>query len=135
VEIYPVVFLLHDHAFPGYWRTPQARDRFVTRVSKSEADDTARTAEKDGAAATKPASAPWSFGSTTLDEILVDINANRLIPLETVNLTARSSIAEAIEVGRSYFEPEEQERFLSMLDIQTARDKGVTPLPIGPRPQ
>ena len=23
VEIYPVVFLLNDHAFPGYWRTPR----------------------------------------------------------------------------------------------------------------
>ena len=67
--------------------------------------------------------APWWFGSTALDEILVDIHAPSLIPLETVGLTARSSIADAIEIGRSSFEPEEQERFLTMLELRRRATK------------
>ncbi|MFP5247816.1 MAG: hypothetical protein ACLGH0_14075, partial [Thermoanaerobaculia bacterium] len=137
VEIYPVVFLLNDHAFPGYWRTPDARERFCSKVAKSATADEigARAQDEDGAAATRRPSAAWSFDATTLPEILAEIQANRLIPLEAVNLSARTSIAEAIETGRSYFDEEEQPRFLSMLDIQTAREQGVTPLPLGARLQ
>jgi hypothetical protein len=131
------VFLLHDHAFPGYWRTPDAREQFCAKVARSAtADEVGPRAEgEDGTAATKRPSAAWAFDVTTLPEILAEVRANRLIPLEAVNLSARTSIADAIETGRSYFEPEERPRFLSMLDIQTAREQGVTPLPLGPRLQ
>ena len=136
VEIYPVIFLLNDHAFPGYWRTPTARERFRARVAKSaKGDEAARKRPEKGGAATKGPSASWAFDRTTLDEILADIDANRLIPMEAVDLSARTSIAQAIEDGRTYFEKDERKRFLSMLDIQSAREVGVTPLPLGPRVQ
>jgi hypothetical protein len=137
VEIHPVVFLLNDHAFPGYWRTPDARERFCSKVARSSTaeESTVRARDGDSAAATRRPTAPWSFDASTLPEILVEIRENRLIPLEAVNLSSRTSIAEAIETGRAYFEEEERPRFLSMLDIQMAREQGVTPLPLGSRLQ
>ena len=33
VDIYPVIFLLKDHAFPGYWRNEEARDDFMAAKS------------------------------------------------------------------------------------------------------
>jgi hypothetical protein len=135
VEIYPVVFLLNDHAFPGYWRTDKARDSFLRRAAQSSA--TPGAAADDGqtnlsAVRVKP-SAPWSFDATTLSEIKRAIDANRLVPLESVGLTGRWSLADAISQGRDYFSDENAGRFLAMFDVLTAREQGVTPLPLGTR--
>jgi hypothetical protein len=50
-------------------------------------------------------------------------------------LTGRWSLADAVTEGRTYFEKDQEERFLMMLDVMTAREEGVTPLPLGPRLQ
>ncbi|MNC95041.1 hypothetical protein D3C83_120500 [compost metagenome] len=50
-----------------------------------------------------------------------------------MGLTARSSFTQAGDDGRWYFLKTQQRRFLLMLDIQTAREHNVTPLPLGPR--
>jgi hypothetical protein len=57
------------------------------------------------------------------------------VPLESVGLTRRSSFAEAILEAREYFSDAERPRFLAMLDLQTAREQGVTPIPLGARLQ
>ena len=57
------------------------------------------------------------------------------VPLESVGLTGRSSFKDAIEQGKEYFAPKERSRFLMMLDVVTARERNVTPLPLGPRLQ
>jgi hypothetical protein len=133
VEIYPVVFLLNDHAFPGYCRTDKARDSFLatqwsaTPGAAADGERTNLSAVRD-----KP-SAPWSFGATALAEIKRAIDANRLVPLESVGLTGRWSLADAIAQGGDYFSDENADRFLVMFDVLTAREQGVTPLPLGPR--
>ena len=133
VEIYPVVFLLNDHAFPGYWRTDKARDSFLatqwsaTPGAAADGERTNLSAVRD-----KP-SAPWSFGATALAEIKRAIDANRLVPLESVGLTGRWSLADAIAQGGDYFSDENADRFLIMFDVLTAREQGVTPLPLGTR--
>src|SRR4051812_21964250 len=38
IEVYPVLFLLDDHAFPGYWRTDVARTDFRTNVAAAPAE-------------------------------------------------------------------------------------------------
>lgn len=133
VEIYPVVFLLDDHAFPGYWRTDKARERFRTRVERGfgtaeaadggRGDDAAGAADRDGKS--------WAFDKRALPAIADAIRSNVLVPIESVGLTGRSSLSAAIADAKEYFEDEK--RFLSMLDIQSARELGVTPLPLGSR--
>ena len=61
------------------------------------------------------------------------ITNNQLVPIETVGLTARSSLAAAIADAKDYFS--DTDRFLLMLDVRTAREEAVTPLPLGERLQ
>lgn len=129
VEIHAVVFLLDDHAFPGYWRTDAAREAFLRRAERI--GNATRTGE--GAAATERPGVPWSFDASMLDEIRTEVRANRLVPLESVGLTGRWGLGQGIEAARGYFDKSESSRFLAMLDLVTAREQGVTPLPLGPR--
>ena len=134
VEIYPVVFLLVDHAFPGYWRTDAARDAFLERVTLMAEDDKA-TGEgdvKSQAAASHRPSESWYFEKRFLKEIRKEIAANRLIPLESVGLTGRMSFADSIAQSSEYFS--DASAFDSMVDIRTARDRNVTPIPLCHRP-
>ncbi|MES2524575.1 MAG: hypothetical protein V4617_17885 [Gemmatimonadota bacterium] len=133
VEIYPVVFLLNDHAFPGYWRTDAARDAFLRRIAKLAATPGRQDRTGDGSAARERPGVPWAFDVTAVEEIKRSIGANALVPLESVGLTGRWSLSAAIEEGRGYFSDENADRFLSMLDVVTAREHGVTPLPLGAR--
>jgi hypothetical protein len=135
VEIHPVIFLLNDHAFPGFWRTDRAREEFLEQVS-SLASTPGRTPDGvrgNGLAASAPPPVAWSFDTTTRDAIVAFIERGDLVPLESVSLTGRESLAAAIETGRRYFAKKERKRFLCMLDVRTAREQGVTPLPLGPR--
>lgn len=133
VEIYPVVFLLNDHAFPGYWRTDAAREEFCARIEKlTDRSDAPGPALEPGApASTGERVRSWSFGPAVLKEIRRAMNAQLLIPVETVGVTGRWRLADAIEEARGYFDDEQ--RFLVMLDVQTAREERVTPLPLGDR--
>jgi hypothetical protein len=130
VEIHAVVFLLDDHAFPGYWRTDSAREAFLRRAERIGG---AGTRPGEGAAASERPGVPWSFDAAMLEEIRRAIRANRLVPLESVGLTGRWGLGQGIEAAREYFEESEASRFLAMLDLVTAREQGVTPLPLGPR--
>jgi hypothetical protein len=133
VEIYPVVFLLNDHAFPGYWRTDAARDDFRSRIEKmaDRCDPMGPNLEHGAPASSGQRVRSWSFGPAVLKEIRRAMNAQLLIPIETVGVTGRWRLADAIEEARAYFEDEQ--RFLVMLDVQTAREERVTPLPLGDR--
>ena len=137
VEIYPVIFLLNDHAFPGYWRTDRARTSFLRAQEKlaSVPDGAVDGALGDGSAASQRPDVAWSFDAEAIDLIVAAIKGNRLIPLESVGLTRRSSFADAIYEGREYFTVKERPRFLAMLDLKTAREQGVTPIPLGARLQ
>lgn len=133
VEIYPVVFLLNDHAFPGYWRTDAARADFCARVEKltDRRDEPGPTLEPGAPASSGERVRSWSFGPPVIKEIRRAMNAQLLIPIETVGVTGRWRLADAIEEARGYFDDEQ--RFLVMLDVQTAREERVTPLPLGDR--
>lgn len=87
----------------------------------------------DGLAATAPPPVAWSFDASTRDAIVAFIERGDLVPLESVSLTARESLSVAIDTGRGYFAKKERKRFLCMLDVRTAREQGVTPLPLGAR--
>jgi hypothetical protein len=129
VDIYPVIFLLKDHAFPGYWRSEQARDDFMAADTLPTDVDT----EKSGTTMVPGSQTiAWWFRDTAYEEILRHVETGALVPLESVWLTEFSGFAEAIDGGRDNLKS--KRRFHSMLDILKARDLQVTPLPIGEMP-
>ena len=135
IEIHPVIFVLQDHAFPGYWRSEAARNTFCRNIasSASRPGTPASAVRGDGGSAKKRPGAAWCYDSAALVDIRKAVRNNQLVPLESVGLSERSSLGESIETAREYFAKSEEERFLLMLDVRTAREKGVTPLPLGPR--
>lgn len=124
VDIYPVIFLLKGHAFPGYWRSDEARDNFVQMRE-------ARTRTTAAAALPTPAGRqpePWVSSAITYDEIVQQIDEGHLVPLETVKLTENCGFWQAVEAGRDNLI--DRAEFDSMLDIISARERSITPLPI-----
>jgi hypothetical protein len=115
VDIYPVIFVLKDHAFPGFWRSETAYERFVGM--KDLADD---ETPGDGA----PASAD-EF--TTYEDVLRHVRSGDLVPLETVLLTRRLSFQEATEEGMENLK--DRDNFGAILDVHRDRRK-ITPLPM-----
>ena len=68
IEVYPVIFLLGGHAFPGYWRSPIAQREFVPNPRDAARAPGARRSQpggrRDGSA--RPATEAWHFGGDVL---------------------------------------------------------------------
>lgn len=129
IDVYPVIFLLEDHAFPGYWRQDAFQQKFIDvadDVDDLEAEE-AHTTSAPGAQRV-----PWWFRDTAYTEILRQVKLGNLVPLESVWLTEHSGFWDAVDGGKDNLK--KRSRFHSMLDIARAREAGVTPLPVGVRP-
>ncbi len=112
VDLRPVVFLLYGHAFPGYFRTEKAHDDLRRSVSTASEDE-----------------APWMFrGPESYGLILDMIGRGDLVPIETLALNQRRGFIEAIEQGGVNLRA--PGAFQYLVDIKTAREQGITPLPI-----
>jgi hypothetical protein len=122
VDIYPVIFLLEGHAFPGYWRFDGYHDEFL---HPSEGKMSATGGEFAGADVPK---GNWLFKEDTRDEILRYVREGKLVPLETVRLTENCGFWEAADAGMNNLSNENE--LQAMVDIKLARDRLVTPLPI-----
>lgn len=125
IDVYPVIFLLNDHAFPGYWRSDDAHASF-NKMTTDWVDEMTqadlREAAGDGAAQ------GWVLTKSGYDEILRQIDEGNLVPIESTMLTEGAGFWAAVEAARENFVP--KKNFHSMLDIANARMLGVTPLPI-----
>jgi hypothetical protein len=130
VDIYPVIFLLKDHAFPGYWRQDRFQQKFI-EISDEFVDEMAPE-EQHKTAAPGAQRVPWWFRDTAYAEIVRQVKLGNLVPLESVWLTEHSGFWEAVDGGKDNLK--KPSRFHSMLDIARAREAGVTPLPFGVRP-
>jgi len=126
--IYPVIFLLTDHAFPGYWRSEQARQNFINMSSKP-----ATTSMEVSLPATVTPSArtplkSWVF--TNYAEVVQLARQGDLVPIETVWLTQHEGFWDAVDEGMNDLRSKRE--FSSMIDVQGARSykNPVTPLPI-----
>jgi hypothetical protein len=126
VDIYPVVFLLEGHAFPGYWRSEQLHDdyRQLKSVPLPEA------AGPDALRASERSTEHFedSYALKNFLEARALIADGHVVPLETVWLTNHSAFSDAIDEGRKNLRNARE--FDSMIDIALARNAGVTPLPI-----
>ncbi|MGE3509815.1 MAG: hypothetical protein AB7N65_13130 [Vicinamibacterales bacterium] len=124
VDIYPVIFLLKGHAFPGYWRSDEARDNFVQmREARTE---TMAAAAVPTATGRQPE--PWVSSAIAYDEIVQQVDGGHLVPLETVKLTENCGFWQAVAAGRENLTLRTE--FDSMLDIISARERSITPLPL-----
>jgi len=128
VGIYPVIFLLTDHAFPGYWRWDDEQQKFIapappdTSVATNATSSTARDA---GTSAPRP----WMF--TNYSEVVQLARSGKIVPIETVDLTQHVGFWEAADDGMDNLRSKRE--FSSMIDVQYARTnttKPVTPLPL-----
>jgi hypothetical protein len=129
VEIYSAIILLKTHAFPAYWRHSAYHETFSQTLS---IDADAVSDPNPGMLMARGQIYSWYFDRPDhYREILGAVLAGKLVPLETVSLTARSSFLEALDEGQKNLGNKRE--FDSMLDIQLARSDErwrVTPLPI-----
>jgi hypothetical protein len=128
VDIYPVVFLLQGHAFPGYWRTGDAHEEFL-KVQEARVAlpvDPRRTSVA-GTQAER-----WVSGRIAYDEIVRQVDRGSLVPLESVKMTENCGFWEAVEAGKENLKPRSE--FQAMIDVLSARFDRVTPLPITETP-
>lgn len=126
IDVYPVIFLLSGHAFPGYWRDSSYHAEFV-EARPEEIQDIVR-ADYRTSAIYGAQSEPWFLGKPTYREIVQLVNTGKLVPIETVRLTEHSGFHEAVGAGRDNLRVRRE--FEAMVDIALAREKQVTPLPI-----
>ena len=127
IGVMPVMFLIHGHAFPGYWRSVQAYETFwrFGNVNTEAAGATTVSGTGSGDAVHKA----WMVqGDGGLGEITRAIQSGGLIPLETTSITRRESFRSAQELGIKNLVT--RWGFDAMADIQKAREQGVTPLPL-----
>jgi hypothetical protein len=129
VDIYPVVFLLDDHAFPGYWRSEEAHDDFLQVIADRIEELSPSDAVRSGTNGTQ--TEPWLHGPDVHAEIWQRVKARDLVALESVNLTDPTGFAVAIQNGRKRLRP--RTGFNSMIDVVSARYANVTPLPLAAR--
>ena len=156
VGIYPVLFLIEGHAFPGYWRSDKAWWRM--KHFRFNANDAAPMAAQvfpgtgDGAEAAKGSgmgsgmgdgmapmaglnaavssgqSEGWMFdGVGNLVELLRYVQDGSLVPFESTFVATQRGFYAALEEGSARLHPDS---FDSMVEIQSARAANVTPLPL-----
>jgi hypothetical protein len=136
VDIYPVMFLLDGHAFPGYWRSEAAWEEFVSLGRDSQPPSSPSAPIEN--AALSLGNIPWMFPSSRTKSVrrsayrLVreQVEKGNLVPLEAVWLTTSKGFQQAQDDGwDNLAEPSE---FESMIDVRSARGARppVTPVPL-----
>lgn len=125
VDIYPVVFLLEGHALPGWWRHSSFREAYMQMTGSYSG---AVQADASGSSAANAQTVPWHAGRASWDEVRHLIQQRKLVPIETVRLTEHCGFIEAIEAGVDALG--DRADYDSMLDIITARQRQITPLPL-----
>jgi len=126
IDIYPVIFLLDGHAFPGYWRSETYFDEF--RQARPELVEPAAAMLNRSTSGAVAQRDPWIIEKENYREVVQYVNAGKLVPLEAIRLTENCGFWDAIEAGRENLA--DKRKFHSMVDIALAREKQVTPLPI-----
>lgn len=127
IDVYPVIFLLDGHALAGYWRHNSFQADYLAVGSEGTPGAIVDEADVDASASLQRFA--WqASGQGAYREVWQLIRAGRLVPVETTRLTQHGGFAEAVQAGMAALS--EDQRFHSVLDIETARINGITPLPI-----
>jgi len=125
VEIYPVIFLHEDHAYPGYWATGESQMAFQRPVESADRSGDEQHRGMSGTAGSKG----WVMASDAFGEVKKLVEDDVLIPIESTLLAEGRGFQEAWLEGKERLDKKE---FHSLQDILTARSDPwlVTPLPL-----
>lgn len=128
VDIYPAIILLRGHAFPAYWRSDEAYDRFagMERVPRiSATNEYGASGRLDAASRHRE----WMIAGEDSQWAILDcVKRGELVPIETVAIADGGSFAVAAEMGLENLR--DLRAFETMVDVILARRRyGVTPLP------
>jgi hypothetical protein len=129
VGIYPVIFLISGHAFPGWWRNENSYQAFagfsyINVAAGREVDMAMRPMATDEYA-------QWMVTDDTgFRELVTPLREGNLAALESTMLCSSGAFEEALQAGRENLA--DAAIFDALINIQRARegDNPVTPLPI-----
>ncbi|HSB16880.1 MAG TPA: hypothetical protein VLE22_20680 [Bryobacteraceae bacterium] len=127
VDIYPVVFLLEGHAFPGYWRSDSAHEKFWERFYVKTFEQTEEPPD-ERMVPNAAGAEPWMLGAEGYASVVELVRSGDLVPLESVWLTQQRGFWEAVESGGENLRSKRDFQF--MVDVLRARRQKVTPLPV-----
>jgi hypothetical protein len=130
VDIYPVIFLLKNHALPGFWRSSSYQDDFKKIAEKLQTPET--PTDDENADVSTVQRWPWYHSKNAYEEIMQEVSENRLYPIETVGLTRHDSYRDSVAEGIGKLLNEnghEALTFEGMIDVTQARNNLITPIP------
>jgi hypothetical protein len=140
IDIRPVIFLLKNHAFPGYWSSEAMREQFLIGsialplVAKPDNPTPLPGEEEEvetAATATFVQQVPWQLDASRYGEVYAAVQNGDIVPIESTMVTSGGGFWDAIEKAiENLGNPDD---FHSMFDIALARDNHVTPLPLAAR--
>ena len=128
VDIYPLIFLLDGHAFPGYLRSPDS----YTLLRKIILEPAATTSD-NGSTIEGTIQREWILDQRYYSAIIDLVRQGHIVPVESVALTQRSGFDEAVSQGTQDLRSKADFQFL--VDIRSARDADVTPIPMWSIPE
>ena len=130
VGIYPVIFLISGHAFPGWWRSEQAYQAFAGFTYLPMPTGKAEAMAKRGPAPTDEYAQWMVTGITGFGELVTPLREGGLAALESTMMCASGAFEAALQQGNeNLLDPA---IFDALINVQRARegDNPVTPLPI-----
>lgn len=129
IGVYPVIFLIAGHAFPGWWRSERAYSGFLG--FRYLPDIATSGIGKDAPSIAKDDFAGWMVtGENGFREIVPALREGTLAALETTDLCSGGAFEDALSHGRENLA--DPAIFDALVNIQRAREgkNPVTPLPI-----
>ncbi len=136
IDVYPVIFLLEGHAFPGYWRSEAYHQAFIGMANASspagaDAQSTGQPQLPTGTAQRFP----WYLDKSFYAEVVQQVRDLKLVPIESTLIPRRGGFWEAVDAGIENLRSKRQ--FHSLIDVRLARDNRppVTPIPLRGRPE
>jgi hypothetical protein len=124
VDIYPVVFLLDGHAFPGYLRSPDS----YTLLRKIFLEPATMARGNGSAPPESTIQREWILDQRYYAALIDLVRQGHIVPIESVALTQRSGFDDAVNQGTQDLRSKADFQFL--VDIKSAREADVTPIPM-----
>lgn len=126
IQMYPVVFLLEGHAFPGYCRSEAAHASLIELLSQ---------VPQDAGAIQNPAElgripevrSVWMLDKRYYWDIARLVRTGVIVPIETTMIASAAGFSGAVEQGIENLRNKADFQYL--VDIATARQRNVTPIP------
>lgn len=128
IDVWPVVFLLNNHALVGYWRSHTYHAKFRKASREAASLKTFVTTDVNTNNIGGAQRFPWAVGRAMYGEVQMEILEGRLVPVETIWLTKGKGFKSAVAEGRRRMSIPDHFDFL--IDVAIARRSNVTPLPI-----